>query len=41
LEKRSKAFHNAIATKNGLLILSIFTWDNKDQTWIDDNEPYM
>ncbi|MFL6429448.1 MAG: serine hydrolase [Acidobacteriaceae bacterium] len=32
---------DAIATKNGLLILSIFTWDNKDQSWTDDNEAYL
>ena len=30
-----------VATKNGLLILSIFTWDNKDQSWTDDNEAYL
>jgi beta-lactamase class A len=32
---------DAIATKNGLIILSIFTWDNKDQSWTDDNEAYL
>ncbi|HEV3150644.1 MAG TPA: serine hydrolase [Acidobacteriaceae bacterium] len=32
---------DAVATKNGLLILSIFTWDNKDQSWTDDNEAYL
>jgi beta-lactamase class A len=32
---------DAIATKNGLVILSIFTWDNKDQSWTDDNEAYL
>jgi beta-lactamase class A len=32
---------DAIATKDGLLILSIFTWDNKDQSWTDDNEAYL
>jgi beta-lactamase class A len=29
---------DAVATKNGLIILSIFTWGNKDQSWTDDNE---
>jgi beta-lactamase class A len=32
---------DAVATKNGLIILSIFTWDNKDQSWTDDNEAYV
>jgi beta-lactamase class A len=32
---------DAVATKNGLVILSIFTWDNKDQSWTDDNEAYL
>ena len=32
---------DAIATKDGLLILSTFTWDNKDQSWTDDNEAYL
>jgi beta-lactamase class A len=32
---------DAIATKNGLVMLSIFTWDNKDQSWTDDNEAYL
>lgn len=32
---------DAIATKNGLIILSIFTWENKDQSWTDDNEAYL
>jgi beta-lactamase class A len=32
---------DAVATKNGLLILSIFSWDNKDQSWTDDNEAYL
>jgi beta-lactamase class A len=32
---------DAVATKNGLLILSVFTWDNKDQSWTDDNEAYL
>jgi beta-lactamase class A len=32
---------DAIATKNGLVILSIFTWDNKDQSWTDDNDAYL
>jgi beta-lactamase class A len=32
---------DAIATKNGLIILSVFTWDNKDQSWTDDNEAYL
>jgi beta-lactamase class A len=32
---------DAIATKNGLEILSIFTWDNKDQSWTDDTEAYL
>jgi beta-lactamase class A len=28
----------AIASKNGVLILSIFTWDNQDHSWTSDNE---
>jgi len=28
----------AISSKNGLLILSIFTYDNQDQSWTSDNE---
>ena len=28
----------AIASKNGLLILSIFTYDNQDHSWSSDNE---
>jgi beta-lactamase class A len=32
---------DAVATKNGLIMLSIFTWDNKDQSWTDDNEAYL
>jgi beta-lactamase class A len=32
---------DAVATKDGLLILSIFTWENKDQSWTDDNEAYL
>jgi beta-lactamase class A len=32
---------DAIATKRGLVILSIFTWDNKDHSWTDDNEAYL
>jgi beta-lactamase class A len=32
---------DAVATKDGLIILSIFTWDNKDQSWTDDNEAYL
>jgi beta-lactamase class A len=32
---------DAVATKNGLIFLSIFTWDNKDQSWTDDNEAYI
>jgi beta-lactamase class A len=31
----------AIATKNGLVIVSIFTWDNADRSWTDDNEAYL
>jgi len=32
---------DAIATKNGLLILCIFTWDNADKSWTDDTEAYL
>lgn len=32
---------DAVATKNGLVFLSVFTWDNKDQSWTDDNEAYL
>jgi beta-lactamase class A len=32
---------DAVATKDGLIILSIFTWDNKDQSWTDDNQAYL
>jgi beta-lactamase class A len=32
---------DAVATRNGLILLSIFTWDNKDQSWTDDNEAYL
>lgn len=32
---------DAIATKNGLIILSIFTWDNADKSWTDDTEAYL
>lgn len=32
---------DAVATKNGLIFLSVFTWDNKDQSWTDDNEAYI
>jgi beta-lactamase class A len=28
----------AISSKNGLIILSIFTWDNQDHSWTSDNE---
>jgi beta-lactamase class A len=28
----------AISSKNGLLVLSIFTYDNQDQSWTSDNE---
>jgi beta-lactamase class A len=31
----------AISTKNGIVILSIFTYDNKDQRWTADNESYL
>jgi beta-lactamase class A len=31
----------AIATKNGLVIVSIFTWDNADRRWTDDTEAYL
>jgi beta-lactamase class A len=31
----------AIATKNGLVIVSIFTWDDADRSWTDDNEAYL
>ncbi len=32
---------DAIATKNGLVILSIFTWENADKGWSDDTEAYL
>lgn len=32
---------DAIATKNGLVILSLFTWDNADKSWTDDTEAYL
>jgi beta-lactamase class A len=32
---------DAVATKDGLIFLSVFTWDNKDQSWTDDNEAYI
>lgn len=32
---------DAIATKNGIVILSIFTWDNADKSWTDDTEAYI
>ncbi len=32
---------DAVATKNGIVILSIFTWDNTDQSWTDDTEAYL
>ena len=31
----------AISTKNGILILSFFTYDNEDQSWTADNESYI
>jgi beta-lactamase class A len=31
----------AIATKHGLVIVSIFTWDNADRSWTDDTEAYL
>jgi beta-lactamase class A len=31
----------AIATKNGVVIMSIFTWDNADRSWTDDTEAYL
>jgi beta-lactamase class A len=31
----------AIATRNGLVIVSIFTWDNADRSWTDDTEAYL
>jgi beta-lactamase class A len=31
----------AISTKNGIVILSIFTYGNKDQRWTADNESYL
>jgi len=31
----------AISTKNGVVILSIFTYDNQDQSWTADNESYI
>ncbi len=31
----------AISTKNGIVILSIFTYDNQDQSWTPDNESYL
>jgi beta-lactamase class A len=32
---------DAIATKDGLVLLSIFTWDNVDKGWTDDTEAYL
>jgi beta-lactamase class A len=32
---------DAVATKNGLILLSIFTWDNADKGWTDDTEAYL
>ena len=32
---------DAVATKNGLVLLSIFTWDNDDKSWTDDTEAYL
>jgi beta-lactamase class A len=32
---------DAVATKNGLILLSIFTWDNADKSWTDDTEAYI
>jgi beta-lactamase class A len=32
---------DAVATRNGLILLSIFTWDNADQGWTDDTEAYI
>ncbi len=31
----------AISTKNGIVILSFFTYDNKDQSWTADNKSYI
>lgn len=31
----------AISTKNGIVILSFFTYDNEDQSWTADNESYL
>lgn len=31
----------AISTKNGIVILSFFTYDNKDQSWTADNTSYI
>jgi beta-lactamase class A len=31
----------AIGTKNGIVIVSIFTWDNADRSWTDDTEAYL
>jgi beta-lactamase class A len=28
----------AVATKNGMVIISIFTYDNADQSWTSDDE---
>ena len=32
---------DAIATKNGLVILTVLTWDNADKSWTDDTEAYL
>jgi beta-lactamase class A len=32
---------DAVTTKNGLILLSIFTWDNADKGWTDDTEAYI
>ena len=32
---------DAVAAKNGLILLSIFTWDNADKGWTDDTEAYL
>ena len=30
-----------VYTKQGPIVISIFTWDNQDQSWAPDNEAYL
>jgi beta-lactamase class A len=30
-----------VYTKNGPIVISIFTWDNRDRSWTADNEAYL